>query len=76
MTNKRIEERLNQDEGAWLKMIGEIGDMARMILRSQDETKKLTEQVVRLTDRLAQLEERLIPILTKESKPDETNKAN
>lgn len=74
MTNKRIEERLNQDEGAWLKMIGEIGDMARMILRSQDETKKLTEQVLRLTDRLAQLEERLIPILTKESKPDE--KAN
>lgn len=75
MTSKKIEERLNQDEGAWLKMIGEVGDISRLILADRADHKRLEERIAWLADRLAQLEEKLIPLLTK-GDTSEANKAN
>ena len=77
---KKIEVRLEQDENAWLKLIGETGDLARMILKERDEHKKeisrLIEKIDQLHTRVDQLEEKLIPFLTKEIKPNENNETN
>jgi len=77
---KKIEVRLEQDENAWLKLIGETGDLARMILKERsdhkEEMQKLIEKIDQLHARVDQLEEKLIPFLTKEIKPSENNEAN
>ena len=77
---KKLEVRLEQDENAWLKLIGETGDLARMILKERsdhkEEMQKLIEKIDQLHARVDQLEEKLIPFLTKEIKPSENNEAN
>jgi len=79
-SGKKIEVRLEQDENAWLKLIGETGDLARMILKERsdhkEEMQKLIEKIDQLHARVDQLEEKLIPFLTKEIKPSENNEAN
>ena len=45
---KIVEDRLSKDEGAWLKSLGEIGDLARLLYALQASVKKLTERIDRL----------------------------
>lgn len=52
-------KRLAQDEGAWLKSLGELGDMARILLKVQaDQTDQLV-QIITLNERVEALERRL-----------------
>ena len=58
---KRIEEeegRLQKDEGAWLKSLGELGDMARLILKIQSDQIENTKTIAKLEARIKVLEER------------------
>jgi phage shock protein A len=77
---KKIEVRLEQDENAWLKLIGETGDLARMILKERsdhkDEIKKLIEKIDQLHARVDQLEEKLIPILTQKDESNDKTETN
>ncbi len=79
MTNKKADElrqRIEQDENCWLKVVSETGDIARMIISEREEHKELERKIQQLTNRINELEIKLIPILTQEVKPNETKKAN
>jgi hypothetical protein len=41
------EARLSKDEGAWLKSLGEVGDMARMMLQFQKQIRSLEKRISR-----------------------------
>lgn len=52
-------KRLAQDEGAWLKSLGELGDMARILLKTQSDQTEQLDQILKLNDRVEALERRL-----------------
>lgn len=52
-------KRLTQDEGAWLKSLGELGDMARILLKVQTDQTDQLAQIITLTERVEALERRL-----------------
>jgi len=39
------EARLSKDEGAWLKSLGEVGDIARIVLQLQKKIQMLEKRV-------------------------------
>ena len=41
-------DRLAKDEGAWLKSLGSLGDMARLVLALQTELKELKDRITKL----------------------------
>jgi hypothetical protein len=53
-----VEDRLNKDEGAWLKSLGELGDMARMLLKCQQDQIENTKTIIALEKRIQKLEGR------------------
>lgn len=56
MTLKQVEERLSHDENAWLKHLGEMGDIARLIERSFAENARLQTQITNLQVELAKVQ--------------------
>ena len=46
------EERLAKDEGAWLKSLGELGDVARLLLRMQEKIDAQETRIAALERRL------------------------
>lgn len=52
-------KRLAQDEGAWLKSLGELGDMARVLLKVQADQTEQLGQIITLNERVEALERRL-----------------
>lgn len=51
LTVRVVEDRLCKDEGAWLKVLGELGDMARMILELRSAVGALNHRVIELERR-------------------------
>lgn len=55
---KDVEDRLAKDEGAWLKSLGELGDMARLLLKCQQDQIANTKTIIELEKRIQKLEGR------------------
>lgn len=53
---KDEETRLEKDEGAWLKSLGELGDLARILLKVQQDQADQMKLIVELTGRIERLE--------------------
>lgn len=51
------EQRLAKDEGAWLKSLGELGDLARILLKVQQDQADQMKLIVELTGRIERLEQ-------------------
>jgi hypothetical protein len=54
---KKIEGELKKDEGAWLKSLGELGDLARLLMRLQEDQIEHTKEIETLKARLKEHEE-------------------
>ena len=54
---KKMEGELKKDEGAWLKSLGELGDLARLLMRLQEDQIEHTKEIQELKLRLKQHEE-------------------
>jgi hypothetical protein len=54
-----IKERLLHDEGAWLKSLGEIGDIARMVLKLQSDVASMSRRQTEMVIKQMALERRL-----------------
>ena len=50
------EARLEKDEGAWLKSLGELGDLARILLKVQQDQADQTKLIANLAERVERLE--------------------
>jgi len=56
---KKLEGELKKDEGAWLKSLGELGDLARLLMRLQEDQIEHTKEIAELSARLKNLREEL-----------------
>jgi len=54
---KRVEVELKKDEGAWLKSLGELGDLARLLMKLQEDQIQHTREIEMLKLRLRLHEE-------------------
>lgn len=54
---KKLEGELAKDEGAWLKSLGELGDLARLLMRLQEDQIEHTKEIEALKIRLKAHEE-------------------
>jgi hypothetical protein len=54
---KKLECVIAKDEGAWLKSLGELGDLARLLMRLQEDQIENTKEIHALKERLKAHEE-------------------
>lgn len=55
----KVEARLTRDENSWLKLIGEVGDVARMLLELRKLRQKDNQRIKALESYCARLEEKI-----------------